>query len=150
MKARTLHRETLIKRPIEEVFTFFSQPANLQSITPPQFGMRILTPQPVEIKKGTIIDYKIKVSGIWVNWRTEITVWEPFMRFVDVQAKGPYELWIHEHRFMKHPDGTIMHDDVRFISPGLILEPLVHRLFVKRQLDHLFNYRSERFKQLFP
>ena len=103
-----LTKTTVINKPLSEVFEFFSNAENLNKITPPDMQFKILTPLPIIIKKGTLIDYKIKVNGIPFNWQTEISEWEPNKRFVDKQLKGPYRVWIHEHTFEekdgKHSD----------------------------------------------
>jgi len=101
-----LERGTWIPRPIEEVNRFFSDVANLERITPPELRFRILTPLPVEIRLGALIDYRLSLFGVPFDWRTEITCWEPPQRFVDTQLSGPYRKWVHLHEFTPERDGT--------------------------------------------
>lgn len=149
MKAHALHHNTILNKPRKEVFRFFSVPGNLGLITPPSFSMEMTGISTSSIQQGTIIDYKIKVSGIPLKWRTAITVWEPPCRFIDVQLEGPYRLWIHEHVFEEEENRTIMHDHLRYLSPGWIFEPLINKWYVKRQLEQLFDYRTERLNEIF-
>ena len=86
---RALEREMKIELPREEVFEFFSQAQNLEQLTPSSLRFEILTPTPIDMKAGTLIDYKIRLLGIPMKWRTEITEFEQGVRFVDTQLKGP-------------------------------------------------------------
>ena len=104
MREFVLHREQTLRAPIRHVFAFFSDAGNLEQITPPFVQFHILTPRPIEMWAGTIIDYSLRLHGIGFKWRSEITAWEPPTRseagrFVDEERKGPYRYWIHEHRF---------------------------------------------------
>jgi len=145
MRVFELHTETDLPRPLEEVFAFFADAGNLQAITPPSVHFRILTPLPLEMRPGALIDYRIRLRGIPLKWRTEITDWEPPHRFVDRQLRGPYRLWHHEHTF--HDLGgrtgrtsqTRMIDHVRYSVWG---GALVQRLFVRRELERIFAYRQ--------
>ena len=150
MKPHILNRETVLNGSIEEVFNFFSKAENLDKITPPILGFRIITPLPVEMKKGTLIDYKIKLNGIPFNWRTEITKWDPPNCFEDTQLKGPYKMWIHEHKFIERNNKTFMTDTVRYISPGGVIEFIPHNLIVKKKVNFIFDYRQKIFDELFP
>jgi ligand-binding SRPBCC domain-containing protein len=144
-----LTKTTIINKPLSEVFEFFSNAENLNKITPPDMQFKILTPLPIIIKKGTLIDYKIKVSGIPFNWQTEITEWEPNKRFVDKQLKGPYRVWIHEHTFEEKDGKTIMNDHVQFLSPGWLLEPIINKLFIEKKVKGIFAYREKILTNLF-
>lgn len=151
MKPHQLVTETIIRRNINEVFDFFSKAENLNALTPPELSFKILTPQPIQIKEGALIDYRIKLSGIPFNWQTEICIWQPPYRFVDQQLKGPYKIWHHEHKFEETANGyTKMIDTVTFLSPGWILEPLINKLFVGKKVQEIFNYRTEQLLKLFP
>ena len=150
MKPHILIRETVLNGSIEEVFDFFSKAENLDKITPPILGFRIITPLPVEMKKGTLIDYKIKLNGIPFNWRTEITKWDPPHCFEDTQLKGPYKMWVHEHKFIERNNKTFMTDTVRYISPGGAFEFIPHNLIVKKKVNFIFDYRQKIFDELFP
>jgi ligand-binding SRPBCC domain-containing protein len=129
------------------VFRFFADARNLEAITPPWVQFQILTPGVIEMRPGALIDYRIKIHGIPVRWRTEITGWEPPFRFVDEQRRGPYRRWIHTHTFEEHPQGTLCRDHVQYAVWG---GQLIHWLFVRRDVQRIFQYRTERLNQLFP
>ena len=93
-----LEREQLVPRPIGEVFAFFCDATNLEAITPPWFDLRILSQKPIELRAGTIIEYRLRYRGIGMGWTSEITEWEPPQHFVDVQLRGPYAFWQHTHK----------------------------------------------------
>lgn len=122
--------EIVICRPLEAVFDFFSRAENLERITPPELGFRILTPLPIEMKQDVEIDYQIRLNGIPMRWRTLIPVWQPPQEFVDEQIKGPYKTWIHRHSFEAiDSQRTRMRDLVRYELPltpfGDILFPII-------------------------
>ncbi len=134
-----LRAEQRIDRPIHEVFDFFSRAENLEVLTPDRLRFEIITPTPIDMHAGTVIDYKLRIRGMPVRWRTEIPVWDPPHRFVDEQQRGPYRWWIHEHTFEADGDNTIMRDTVRYGVPG---GTLIHTLFVKRDVRAIFRYRA--------
>lgn len=144
-----LERTTFIPRDQEEVFAFFAEAANLQRITPPFLDFEIITPQPIAMRAGTIIDYKMKLFGLPVRWRTLIKEFEPITHFVDVQTKGPYRLWHHRHEFKAVPGGTEMLDQVDYELPFGPLGTIVRTLFVRRMLDKIFDYRSSVIQDVF-
>lgn len=144
-----LIKETIINRPLKEVFDFFSEAENLNKLTPPELYFKIITPSPIIIRQGTIIDYKIKLNGISFHWKTEITVFENQKRFVDTQLKGPYKVWIHEHSFEEREGKTYMKDVVQFLSPGWVLEPIINKLFVEKKVKAIFEYRQKILSELF-
>ncbi|MBS1518561.1 MAG: SRPBCC family protein [Bacteroidetes bacterium] len=150
LKSHILEKKTVIKRPVEEVFDFFTKAENLNKITPPFLGFKILTPLPVEMKKGALIDYVIRLNGIPMKWKTEITKWEPPYKFEDTQIKGPYKIWIHEHKFEPSGNDTLMTDTVNYFSRGGILEFIPHNLIVKNKVKEIFDYREKTFAELFP
>lgn len=145
MHVQTFHAEQWLARPIEEVFTFFSDARNLQAITPDWLEFAILTPGTIEMKPGAVIDYRLRLHGIPLRWRTEIAVWEPPVRFVDEQRRGPYRLWIHEHRFSPQKGGTLAVDQVRYSVLG---GRLVDWLFVRRDVRRIFAFRRRRLEEL--
>ncbi|HMR40649.1 MAG TPA: SRPBCC family protein [Ignavibacteria bacterium] len=150
MKYHFLKRETIINEEIDKVFDFFSKAENLNLITPPELGFKIITELPVEMKLGAVIDYKIKLNGFPFKWKTVITKWEPPYIFEDSQTKGPYKTWIHEHLFEDSNGNTIMKDTVKYLSPGGILEFIPHNLIVKKKVESIFNYRENKLKDIFP
>jgi len=146
MKEFTLHTELWLPRPRSEVFLFFSEARNLETITPPWLRFEVLTPAPIALRAGTLIDYRIRVHGIPIRWRTEIAEWQPPHCFVDVQQRGPYTLWHHTHTFEERDGGTLCADYVRYRPRG---GALVHWLFVRRDVERIFHYRQRRLSELF-
>jgi ligand-binding SRPBCC domain-containing protein len=145
----TLRREQWIPRPLDEVFPFFSDARNLEELTPPWLGFRILTTGPILIAAGTRIRYRLAWHGLPVTWTTQIRRWDPPFRFIDVQLSGPYQLWHHTHRFEAHTGGTRMTDVVRYRLPFGMIGRAVHTLKVRRDVERIFDYRFERIGELF-
>lgn len=146
---RELTREAVIDASIQEVFDFFSDAGNLERITPPSLRFRILTPRPIRMRRGVLIDYELKICGMRVRWRTEITVWDPPHAFVDTQQRGPYRRWIHRHEFEPvDAHSTRMRDRVRYQLPfrpfGEIAYPIV-----ALQLRRIFEHRQQTIQELF-
>ena len=137
-----LERTQLIPAPRDELFTFFEDPRNLGEITPPEMGFTILKMDSLPIRPGFRIKYRIKVLGMPVTWVSKITEYEPGVRFADVQVKGPYAYWRHEHTFEDAEGGTVMRDRVQYRLPFGILGNAVNRLLVARQLRYIFDYRA--------
>jgi ligand-binding SRPBCC domain-containing protein len=137
----TLRAETRITRPRTEVFEFFSDPANLERITPPELRFSILTPSPVPMHAGARIEYELKLMGMKFGWETLISTWDPPFRFVDEQVRGPYALWVHTHTFREDPAGTIIEDEVRWKLPLFPLGQVAYPI-VSRQLARIFAYRE--------
>jgi ligand-binding SRPBCC domain-containing protein len=140
----TLRREQRLPGPPEEVFGFFADAGNLEAITPPWLGFTIVTPRPIDMHVGTIIEYRLRLHGLRLRWLTQIEAWEPGVRFVDRQLRGPYALWHHTHEFQRLPDGnTLMTDTVRYALPFGPAGALAHRLLVARDLARIFDFRSQ-------
>ena len=146
MKPRHLEFQISLSRPRAEVFPFFADARNLELITPPWLKFSIVTPGPLRMGQGALIDYRLKVRGIPIRWRTEITAWEPPAWFVDQQRKGPYRLWIHEHRFLEHNGATEVTDNLTYIPRG---GWLVDWIFVRRDVQKLFAFRQIKLRALF-
>ena len=148
MKVYKMKKELFVKRELREVFAFFEQPENLERLTPSTLGFKILTPSPIKMKEGALIDYTIRLGGVPVHWQTLISDYDPPYRFVDEQLKGPYTFWHHTHTFTEKDGGTLIADEVRYVLPFGILGRFVHSLFVKRQLMHIFDFRSSVIKEI--
>lgn len=147
MQEFTFETELWLPRPLEEVFPFFAEARNLETLTPPWVGFEVLTPEPITMGCGTLIDYRIRVHGIPLRWRTEIAEWQPPHRFVDRQLRGPYTLWHHTHTFEERDGGTLCRDRVRYRPRG---GALMNRLFVRRDVERIFRFREQRMRELFP
>ncbi len=141
MKVHVLARDQWVSAPLDAVFDFFSDAANLDAITPAWVGFRILTPLPIEMRRGAHIDYRLRLGGVPVRWRTRISSWDPPRSFVDVQESGPFTLWEHEHRFEPHGDGVLMRDRVRYALPLGLLGRVAHAVAVRAALAAIFDHR---------
>jgi ligand-binding SRPBCC domain-containing protein len=137
-----LHTTLELPLPIDEVFAFFAEAGNLERITPPELRFEILTPLPVEMRRGTLLEYRLRLLGLPFRWRTRIAAWDPPQGFIDVQLSGPYAVWEHTHVFAATGTGTLVDDHVRYrlplSPPGDLAYPLV-----RRQLARIFSYRQD-------
>ena len=147
---RTYHleRRQYIPRPLADVFPFFADAANLEAITPAALHFRILTPRPIVMRPGTLIDYRLSLLGIPFQWRTRIESFEPPHRFTDLQERGPYKRWHHTHEFSEQDGGTWMVDRVEYQLPLGPIGRLANALFVQRQLKQIFDYRFQAIERL--
>jgi hypothetical protein len=138
---RRLAAVTELDVPLSEAFDFFSAPENLALLTPRALGFRI-TGRSGAPASGETIDYSIRLGPLALRWRTRFEAWEALRRFVDVQERGPYRSWWHEHRFEAAGAGTRMHDRVLYALPFGPLGALAHRLVVRDQLGDIFAQRA--------
>jgi len=129
-----------------ELFPFYGDAGNLEVLTPDFLRFEVVTPRPIEMKPGAIIDYRLKVRGLPIRWRTRIAEWEPDTHFIDEQIRGPYKKWYHMHRFEPVAKGTRVIDQVNFRPKG---GPLTYHMFVKRDVEKIFGYRQQLLKQMF-
>lgn len=145
-----LDSEQLVRAPLEQIFEFFSRARNLEELTPPWLRFSVLTPEPIEMRAGTLIEYRLRVRGVPLRWVSRIEQWQPGRRFVDRQLKGPYRLWCHTHEFAAEPRGTLIRDSVRYELPFGRLGALAHAAVVRRDLERVFDYRRQRVERQFP
>ena len=143
-------RTQLVPAPREAVFELFSAAENLGRLTPPFLRFRILTPLPIEMRRGQHIEYRIALGGVPMVWLTEITEWQPNERFVDEQRRGPYSYWRHLHELRESEGGTEMTDTVDYELPLGPLGALAHSLGVKRTLERIFDFRRQAVATAFP
>jgi hypothetical protein len=149
MQTKTLEYITHIDKPLQEVFTFFSKAENLNLLTPPQIQFKILTPLPITMFPGQLIQYRIKLFGIPFYWKTEICEWNPPHKFADKQLKGPYTTWHQQHKFEEIDGKTKMTDIITYESKGWILAPFLHWLFVDKNVKGIFAYREKQLNEIF-
>lgn len=142
MKVHLLEREQRLAFPLDDVFSFFAAAENLERLTPPLLGFEVVNAEPIEMRVGAIIQYRLKLHGLPVDWLTRIDEWEPGVRFVDQQLVGPYRLWHHTHTFEAQGDETVMRDTVRYAMPMWPLGELAMPL-VRRDLKQIFDYRRD-------
>ncbi len=150
MRVHVLEQEQVLPRPPSEAWEFFQDAYNLEEITPPFLGFEVLTPRPIEMRLGTLIEYELRLHGVRLRWLTRIEDWEPGRRFVDRQLRGPYALWHHTHTFEPHPEGTLMRDRVRYRLPFGPLGAIAHMALVRRDLDAIFDFRRAEIARRLP
>ncbi|MBA2630599.1 MAG: SRPBCC family protein [Thermoleophilaceae bacterium] len=143
VRVHLLERAQFLAHPTEEVFAFFGDAFNLEDITPPWLQFRVMTAGPIEMRAGALIEYRLALRRVPVRWRTRIEEWVPGRRFVDVQLSGPYRLWHHTHTFEPDAGGTLVRDTVRYALPAGPAGELAHRMFVRSDLERIFEYRHE-------
>ncbi|HUN66360.1 MAG TPA: SRPBCC family protein [Bacteroidota bacterium] len=144
-----LRDEQTVPGPVEKVFAFFARPENLGLITPASLGFRMLTPAPVEMRKGALIDYSIRILGVRVRWRTLISEFVPLSSFTDEQLIGPYAFWRHTHTFIPVGEETLVRDEVRYLLPFGNAGRMAHPLLVRPKLEEIFRYRRSVIASLF-
>jgi len=142
----TLHTETTVLASIDRTFAFFSDARNLEHLTPPWLRFRIMTPLPIAMAAGTLIDYQIALYGVRISWRTRIDEWEPGVRFVDRQIAGPYLWWRHDHRFEAVDGGTRVIDRVEFLPRAAMLSGWL----VRRDVSRIFAFRHSALARFLP
>jgi ligand-binding SRPBCC domain-containing protein len=148
-KAYRFEQSQFIPRAREEVFAFFADASNLERITPAFLHFHILTPRPIPIRPGTLIDYQLRLCGVPFRWRTRIETFKPASLFTDVQLSGPYRRWHHRHEFVEVACGTEMKDIVDYELPLGPLGVAARWLFVRSTLDRIFNYRRAAITEIF-
>jgi ligand-binding SRPBCC domain-containing protein len=146
MKTCRLKTELWIPRPRAQVFQFFADPANLERLTPGWLRFQIISEAPQPMTEGARLDYRLRIHGVPIKWQSEITGWNPPHRFVDRQTKGPYRLWVHEHTFLEHENGTLICDNVQYSVYG---GALVNKFLVAPDLEQIFRYRHTILKEIF-
>ena len=144
----TLHRRQWLPRRLHETFEFFERPENLSRITPPWLRFRVLTPDPIHMRRGLTIDYHVRVLGMTTHWRSRISEYDPPFSFRDEQVIGPYRLWDHRHRFWRENGGTVVEDFVVYGPPLGPIGALLDRLVVRRQLGDIFDFRGREIERL--
>jgi len=146
MRCSRFETELWLPGKRDEVFPFFAEARNLEAITPPWLHFEILTEGEIPMRVGTLIDYRLRIRGVTVRWQTEITGWEPPVRFVDEQRRGPYRKWVHVHTFEEREGGTLCRDEVQYAVPG---GWLMDRLLVRRDVARIFTFRGLALRQKF-
>ncbi|MCA9122943.1 MAG: SRPBCC family protein [Planctomycetaceae bacterium] len=141
-----LTTELRVPEARDRVFEFFADAYQLEAITPPWLHFSVLTPRPIEMCPGRLIDYRLRLHGVPIRWRSKISDWQPPFQFVDEQLKGPYHYWHHQHTFEEVSDGTLVRDVVNYAVPlGFILHPLL----VRRDLTRIFEFRRDALGSVF-
>jgi ligand-binding SRPBCC domain-containing protein len=143
-----LERSQRVEVPVERAFAFYADERNLEPLTPPWLHFEVTSPRPIAMRAGALLEYRLRLHGVPIAWRTRIDAWEPPRRFTDFQEQGPYALWEHTHTFESDGAATIIHDRVRYAIPYGPLGALAHRLFVRRDLERIFDYRRDALEAL--
>jgi len=144
-----LSRQQWLPQPIEKLFAFFANAANLERITPPWLRFHIASPQPIHMEVGTELEYRVRWRGVPIAWHSKIIEWQPPVRFVDLQLRGPYAYWHHTHVFEPAENGTRIRDLVRYQLPFGFLGAAVHSLTVRRDLQSVFDFRERSIDRIF-
>ena len=142
MRIHRLEREQMLSHPVDEVFSFFADARNLERLTPPLLRFEVLTPGAIEMRAGTLIEYRLRLHRVALDWLTRIEEWDPGVRFVDMQLAGPYRLWHHTHTFDPADSGTLMRDSVRYALPAWPFGELAGPI-VRRDLARIFDFRRD-------
>lgn len=137
-----LERRQRLSAPLDEVFDFFARAQNLERITPSWLRFEVRGTEPDQIAEGTLIHYGLRLHGVPLRWTSRIEEWSPGRSFVDRQIRGPYRVWHHRHTFLPDGDGTLVTDEVHYALPLGGLGELAHPLFVRRDLERIFDYRQ--------
>ncbi|MBM4003037.1 MAG: SRPBCC family protein [Planctomycetes bacterium] len=145
-KGFRLRTELLVAEPQATVFDFFADAFQLETITPPWLNFSVQTARPIEMRSGTLIDYRLRLRGLPIRWRSRISSWEPPFRFVDEQLRGPYRYWHHLHTFKSTPAGTWVRDEVHY---AMLFGFIVHPLLVRRDLQRIFEFRRQVMSRVF-
>ena len=132
-----------VKANLAETWRFFSTAENLPLITPPWLRFTVATPSPITIEQDTVLDYVVRPFGFPMKWKTRIIDWSPPRQFIDLQIKGPYTLWHHQHRFSELAGGTLCEDRVTYRLPMGPLGRIFHPVTVRRQLLEIFRFRRK-------
>ena len=144
-----LKRNQFIPQPIEQVFSFFSKPENLEKITPQNLHFSILTSIPIDMKTGQVIDYLIRLKGIKICWSSIISSYDPPHSFVDEQIQGPFTSWVHSHSFKEKNGETIIIDHVKYSIPFGLIGRIANNIFVEKDLADIFDYREKTTMEIF-
>jgi ligand-binding SRPBCC domain-containing protein len=148
-KTYTLAFTQQVTRPLAEVFNFFSRAENLEELTPPWLNFKILKAEPQPVQQGTVIHYSLRLHGIPLRWTSEIVEWEPPHRFVDLQLRGPYKLWRHEHRFGARDGGTLISDTINLSLPFGFLGQIAYKVKVQSDVQEIFSFREGKIRSIF-
>jgi ligand-binding SRPBCC domain-containing protein len=149
VRVHLLERSQRVEVPAEQAFAFYADSLNLEPMTPPWLRFAVTTPTPLAMRAGALLDYRLRLHGVPVRWRTLIETWEPPHRFVDSQLEGPFARWEHTHLFEAQADGaTVIRDRVRYAIPYGPIGALAHRLFVRHDLERIFDYRRDALNEL--
>lgn len=150
MKLTQLFFEQKINTDINKLWNFISSPKNLSKITPDYMDFKILSEIPNEMYEGLIISYTVRpILGFKLNWVTEITHIKKNKYFIDEQRQGPYKMWHHEHILEETNDGIIMRDKLSYIPPFGIFGQILNKLFIQKQINRIFEYRTKILDEIF-
>jgi hypothetical protein len=148
-KTYTLTFSQQVPRALPEVFAFFSRAENLETLTPSFLHFKILSVSPQPVQEGTLISYSLRLHCIPLRWTSKIIEWEPPHKFVDLQLRGPYKLWHHEHRFEARDGGTLITDTVTLALPFGMLGQIAYKLRVHAEVNEIFAFREKKIRALF-
>ena len=149
MKTYRLESSISVPVSLREAFALFETPGNLVRLTPPEFHLRVISGEDAKLRKGAEFRLQIRRMGVPLTWKARIAEYEPPFFFVDEQTSGPFAQWRHRHEFRPTEYGAMISDRVEYALPFGPFGRLVHRLFVRRQLEELFDYRRRALAEVF-
>ena len=141
-----LKNNLTLNENIEKVFKFFETPKNLNLITPSWLNFNIIKSVASKTYKDQEIEYKLTLHKITFKWKSRIIDYKKNISFCDKQIKGPYLFWEHSHLFSKLEENTLMEDVVKY---KVVFGSLANKLFVKRNLRRIFEYRQRKIQEIF-
>jgi uncharacterized protein len=141
--------EQWVPQSIDHIFEFFSEPKNLETLTPDSLNFRIVKTSHPKIQEGTLLDYQLKLHGFPLKWQSQITGWVPGKRFSDQQTRGPYTFWHHTHEFYESRGGTVIRDNVVYKLPGWVPGDVLGHAYIKKDLEKIFMFRRKQIEKLF-
>lgn len=148
-ETQTIERQVWLPLPPARLFRFFADPWNLERITPPFLRFRVLCSSTRQVGEGTLIDYRLRLHGLPLAWRSRIEEWTPSTRFVDRQVRGPFALWHHVHELEPARGGTVVRDRVRYRLPFGLVGSVVAGSLVRRDLERIFDFRRDAVRDIF-
>lgn len=151
MFLHSLHQTQLLPLSMEEAWAFLSDPGNLDEITPPEVCFRIVQGADQKMFDGQIIEYRIRLAPlVWTTWVTELKCVVEGESFIDEQRFGPYKFWHHYHGLRPVEGGVEMIDRIHYSVGFWLAGEVAHKLFVRRQLQRIFDFRRAKLNELFP
>ncbi|MGE0191485.1 MAG: TIGR01777 family oxidoreductase [Planctomycetota bacterium] len=138
--SRRFQRSSRLPVPPASLWAWHARPGAFERLAPPWQGVRRVGPH-TPLVEGSRAAFRIKAGPLWRTWVARHEDVRPGQGFVDVQEKGPFPAWRHEHRFVVVPGGSQLEDEVTYRLPLGPLGALLGGRFVARSLERAFRWR---------